>query len=102
MTGLVRDHAATPRQQSLFPKATRKRNAALTQADLLLSMLREARSQGRAVELPAIMRAGIAQHGARLFELRERGFVIVNEMERYDGIIRSRYRLTFDPESEGR
>jgi hypothetical protein len=65
-------------------------------------MLREARSQGRAVELPAIMRAGIAQHGARLFELRERGFVIVNQMERYDGVIRSRYRLTFDPENEVR
>jgi hypothetical protein len=102
MSGLWRNHPASPQQQSLSDAPQPAQVSQVTQADLLLAMLREARSQGRAVELPAIMRAGIAQHGARLFELRERGFVIVNQMERYDGVIRSRYRLTFDPESEGR
>jgi hypothetical protein len=102
MSDLWRNHPAPPHQQSLSDASQPGQVSHLTQADLLLSMLREARSQGRAVELPAIMRAGIAQHGARLFELRERGFVIVNQMERYDGAIRSRYHLTFDPESEGR
>ena len=101
MSDLWRNHPASPHEQSLSDASQPGQISQLTQADLLLSMLRKARSQGRAVELPAIMRAGIAQHGARLFELRERGFVIVNQMERYDGVIRSRYRLTFDPESEG-
>lgn len=65
-------------------------------------MLREARSQNRALELPAIMQAGIAQHGARFNEIRSRGFVVANELERDNGAIRSRYRLTFDPEREAR
>jgi hypothetical protein len=102
MSGLWRNHPASPHQQSLSDAPQPGQVSQLTQADLHLSMPREARAQGRAVELPAIMRAGIAQHGARLHELRERDFVIVNEMERYDGIIRSRYRLTFNPERERR
>jgi len=102
MSGLWRNRFASPHQQSLSNTPQPGQVSQLTQVDLLLAMLREARSQGRAVELPAIMRAGIAQHGARLFELRERGFVIVNQMERHDGVIRSRYRLTFDPEGEAR
>jgi hypothetical protein len=64
MSGLWRDHPATPRQQTLL-KPARKRGAKPTQADVLISMLRDARSQNRALELPAIMQAGIAQHGAR-------------------------------------
>ena len=58
MSGLWRDHPATPRQQALF-KAARKSGAKPTQADVLISMLRDARSQNRALELPAIMQAGI-------------------------------------------
>jgi hypothetical protein len=48
------------------------------------------------------MQAGIAQHGARFNEIRARGFVVVNETDRHNGVVRSRYRLTFDPESEAR
>ncbi len=97
---LWRNHEATPRQQQLF-KAGKKRGAP-TQADLLVEMLREARFQGRSVELPAIMAAGIAQHGARFNELRSHGFVIHNEIERAaDGRVLSRYWLRFDPERDG-
>src|SRR5580704_7320758 len=98
MSRLWRDHPATPRQQPLAFRASRRRGRA-TQADVLLSMLREARTQGRAVELPEIMAAGIAQHGARFNELRSRGFVVVNELDREGrGSVHSRYRLRYDPE----
>ena len=64
-------------------------------------MLRDAKSSNKPVELPEIMRAGIAQHGARLKELRDRGFVIENELDHQgDGLVRSRYWLRFDPERE--
>jgi hypothetical protein len=101
MSGLWRDHPATPHQQTLF-KPARKRGAKATQADVLISMLRDARSQNRALELPAIMQAGIAQHGARFNEIRSRGFEVVNELDRDNGAIRSRYVLKFDPETEAR
>lgn len=101
MNGLWRNHPSTPRQQSLFSKGTCKRSTQPTQADVLIEMLRDARSQDRPLELPSIMQAGIAQHGARFNEIRARGFVVVNEIDRDNGIVRSRYRLTFDPESEG-
>jgi hypothetical protein len=66
-------------------------------------MLRKARGAGAAVQLPEIMAAGIAQHGARLNELRARGFVIENELKRApDGRVFSRYWLRFDPEQDGR
>jgi hypothetical protein len=66
-------------------------------------MLRDARAQGKPLQLPTIMQAGIAQHGARFNEIRARGFVIENELQRSpDGAVRSRYRLTFDPEREAR
>jgi hypothetical protein len=65
-------------------------------------MLRDARASGRALELPEIMRAGIAQHGARLREIRERGLVVENELDRDTaGIVRSRYWLRHDPELDG-
>ncbi len=73
-----------------------------TQAAVLLQMLRDARANRTAVPLPSIMAAGIAQHGARLNELRSRGFVIENEIERAgNGRVHSRYWLRFDPEQEG-
>jgi hypothetical protein len=65
-------------------------------------MLRDARSENRALELPAIMQAGIAQHGARFNEIRSRGFEVENELDRDNGVIRSRYVLKFDPEMEAR
>lgn len=65
-------------------------------------MLRDARLKGEAVPLPDIMRAGIAQHGARFNELRSRGYVIENETRRgANGDILSSYYLRFDPEQEG-
>jgi hypothetical protein len=54
------------------------------------------------LELPEIMQAGIAQHGARFNEIRSRGFEVENELDRDNGTIRSRYVLKFDPEMEAR
>lgn len=86
-------HPATPTQ--------RKKHGKATQCELLAEKLRQARASGAAVELPDILRLGIAQHRARLAELRERGFLIRNEMERSsNGIVLSRYWLTFDPEQD--
>ena len=94
-------HAATPAQRELaFRKGCRK-SERLTQADLLAAMLREKKAVGKPVDLPAIMAAGIAQHGARFNELRSRGLVIENQMSREGGAIHSRYFLKFDPELEG-
>ena len=100
MIDLWRNHESTPRQREItFPKT--KRQGRPTQSDVLLAMLRKARSGGKALELPEIMRAGIAQHGARLTELRERGFLIENDMERTPTRVLSRYWLRHDPESDG-
>lgn len=100
--GLWRNHEATARQREIaFPKHRRRLRSRLTQADVVLAMLREARHNRRPLELPKIMQAGIAQHGARLAELRERGFVIENEMERVGGRVLSRYWLRHDPERDG-
>lgn len=97
--GLWREYAGTPRQQRLFTSHNKSRQ---TQADLLISMLREADSQCKPLELPTIMAAGIAQHGARFNEIRVRGFVVENELERdSSGRVHSRYWLRFDPEREG-
>lgn len=101
MNGLWREHPATAHQQTLF-KPSRRRAGRLTQADVLLGLLRDARDAGRALELPTIMQAGIAQHGARFNELRAQGLVIENELDHSPGAVRSRYRLTFDPEREAR
>ena len=95
-------HSATPHQQTLPFRKGSKRRAQRTQADVLIGMLRAARENREPLELPSIMKAGIAQHGARFKELRERGFEIVNEMERTaDGVVLSRYWLRFDPERDG-
>ena len=72
-----------------------------TQAELLIAKLRQARDSGKAVELPEIMQLGIAQHGARMKEIRDRGFRVVNELESIDGVLHSRYHLLFDPERDG-
>jgi hypothetical protein len=66
-------------------------------------MLRAALVKHLPLELPEIMRAGIAQHGARFKEIREQGFEIRNEMERTaEGVVLSRYFLVFDPEVDAR
>jgi hypothetical protein len=72
-----------------------------TQRELLIDKLREARAAGGALELPEIMRLGIAQHGARMKEIRDRGFRVVNELESVGGVLHSRYYLLFDPERDG-
>jgi hypothetical protein len=71
------------------------------QTELLIGKLREARAAGRALELPEIMRLGIAQHGARMKEIRNRGFRVANELESVEGVLHSRYYLLFDPERDG-
>jgi len=74
----------------------------MTQAEELKSMLRAAHSVGKALTLPEIMAAGIAQHGARLNELRSCGFIIENEIEHIKGCVHSRYYLRHDPERDGK
>ncbi len=88
-----------PGSKGMF--GARERRGRPTQADLLIAMLREARAHARPLELPEIMRAGIAQHGARFNELRARGFVIENDTTREAGAVRSQYWLRHDPEQDG-
>jgi hypothetical protein len=99
---LWRGHPATPHQQASPFGAGRIRRIQPTQTDLLIGMLRAARANREPLELPAIMKAGIAQHGARFKELREQGFQIENEMARTaEGVVRSFYWLRHDPEQDG-
>jgi hypothetical protein len=72
-----------------------------TQTELLIARLRERRDEGKALELPDIMRLGIAQHGARMKEIRDRGFKVINELESIKGVLHSRYWLFSDPERDG-
>lgn len=96
-----RNHKATPRQKRLNLGSPTERTK-LLQRDVLVAMLRDARARGVALELPTIMAAGIAQHGARFNEIRHRGFVVENELNHdCNGVVRSRYWLKFDPEREG-
>ncbi|HWR34653.1 MAG TPA: hypothetical protein VN622_02145 [Clostridia bacterium] len=96
--GLWRDHLATPKQSKLvFTAGNRK----ATQADVLIELLRQARYEKRALELPEIMAVGIAQHGTRFNEIRKRGFDVQNEQERDEhGRVLSRYFLVHDPETD--
>ena len=99
--GLWMNNPATPAQQSLT-FGNKKPSGKVTQADVMIAMLRKARASEAALELPDILHSGIAQFTARIFELRQRGFVIENEMERSsDGRILSRYWLRYDPEIDG-
>jgi len=70
------------------------------QTELLIDKLREARAEGRGLELPEIVRLGIAQHGARMKEIRDRGFKVINELESIEGVLHSRYWLIYDPERD--
>jgi Helix-turn-helix domain len=100
MSGLWRDNPATPTQQQLAFRPNRKANLKPTQAEVLLSLLRKARAEGKALTLPEILQTGIAQFTARIFELRELGFLIENELQRADGRVLSRYWLRHDPEED--
>jgi hypothetical protein len=100
-SGLWRSHVATPRQKQLTLTSGRK-NSRPTQADVILGLLRERRAEGKPLELWEIMSAGIAQHSARFNEIRSRGFVVENEINRdSNGVVRSCYWLKFDPERGG-
>jgi hypothetical protein len=96
---LWRDKPATENQQRL---AFGSRRGKATQTDVLAQLLRDRRAQNAALELPDILRTGIAQFTARIFELRKRGFVIENELEHIDGEVRSRYWLRYDPQEDAR
>jgi hypothetical protein len=97
---LWHDHACTPAQSKAHDND--RNHGHLSQADRLVQMLRNARARGLALQLPTIMQAGIAQHGARFNELRHRGFVIQNELVHdRSGFVRSCYWLKFDPEKDG-
>lgn len=69
--------------------------AFLTQRQKLDGLL--SRNEGAWVSLPDVQALGIAQHGARINELRKvyarQGYTIENKMERgHDGVTRSWYR----------
>lgn len=102
--GLWHDHPATERQLTfVFQASPQERSRRITQADVLIELLRARRAAGLALELPDILAAGIAQHSARLVSLRERGFIIENEMQRSPAghVVHSIYRLVYDPERDG-
>jgi hypothetical protein len=97
-----RNRAATKAQRRIVYGLAIERQGRITQADILKAMLRRANAEDRALRLPEIMQAGIAQFTARIFELRERGFKIENELRRTpDGQIHSLYWLRFEPENGG-
>lgn len=102
--GLWHGHPATERQLTFaFPKRPQPQPGRTTQADVLIEMLRAKRAAGLALELPEILAMGIGQHSARFFEIRARGFVVKNELQRSTKIhaVHSGYRLVFDPERDG-
>jgi hypothetical protein len=66
-----------------------------TQRSRILALLIEAR--GAWVGLPEILALGIAQYNARLFELRQMGFVIQNRVDRDNGRRLSYFRLVAGP-----
>jgi hypothetical protein len=62
-----------------------------TQRARLLGELIQAK--GAEVSLRQILGLGIAQYGARIYELRKLGFRIINRTERVEGQTRSWFRL---------
>jgi hypothetical protein len=103
--GLWRGHPATERQARLASGAaeTKKppRPQRMTQADLILGLLRQARAAGEPLQLAAILQTNIAQYCARLAELRERGRRITNRTKHdEDGHVLSEYVLVFDAERD--
>lgn len=70
-------------------------NTKPTRTDRLLALLLS-RKGGR-VSLPEVQSAAGAQHGARLRELKDRGYMIENSMERVNGDVHSWYTLRAGP-----
>lgn len=104
-SGLWRNHPATDRQLAfVFQSSPHQQSRCTTQADVLIQLLRAKRAAGLALDLPEILDLGIGQHSARLFEIRARGFVVENDLQRSaDGhVVHSSYRLVSDPEQDGR
>ena len=99
-SGLWEDYPATDKQTRLSFSSRKRRNGGMTQADIILDLLRIAKSENRPLRLPEILGTHIAQFTARIYELRKRGFTIENEMQRGPGTVRSSYRLIFDPEGD--
>jgi hypothetical protein len=102
---LWRDVPATGNQLRLFdqaqpPKKPPQRHGRITQADLILSLLRAARARGTPLSLPEILGLGVAQYSARLKELRDAGHVIQNRLKRIDGVTHSWYELVHDVEHD--
>jgi hypothetical protein len=78
-----------------------KKSSRISQAELIVKMLRKARTEDRAVGVSELMMAGVAHFTTRIMELRQRGFGIENEMWRnFDGRVCSQYWLTRDPEQD--
>jgi hypothetical protein len=71
-----------------------------TQRDVVLALLRTARTSGTPLDLPTILHTGIAQYCARIAELRAAGHVIENRLERIDGVTHSWYELVHDVERD--
>lgn len=102
--GLWRNHPATETQLTfVFQASPPPPSGRTTQTDVLIGLLRARRADGLTLELPDILAAGIAQHSARLLELRARGFIIENSMRRSPTghVVYSGYRLLFDPQRDG-
>ena len=82
-----------------MPKDRSRRFGRESQANTILFMLREARKEGRVVEIPEMMRAGISAFNGRIMDLRRRGYGIENEMWRdEEGKVHSQYWLASTPE----
>jgi Helix-turn-helix domain len=74
-----------------------------SQEKRILEMLRQAREEGRAVNIVEFLDAHIATYCARIRDLRLRGYVISNHLSHTgDGVPRSTYTLDHDPEVDSR
>jgi Helix-turn-helix domain len=77
------------------------RSERISQCDKIARMLREAAAEHRAVGVPEMMKAGIANYNGRIMELRRRGWGIENDRwHDEEGQLHSQYWLTYDPGEE--
>jgi hypothetical protein len=83
-----------PYEQPVKDAMTRPAESSSSQRARILRLLIEAR--GTEVPLPEIAECA-CQYGARIFELRRLGFVILNRIEEIDGSRRSWFRLVSGP-----
>jgi hypothetical protein len=91
--------ATTTADHTLWPNhPDGRRSQRCTQADVILSLLRDARCRGVPLGLPTILNTRISQYCARIAELRSAGYRIENRLTRVDGVVHSSYVLVHDPE----